>query len=155
MWSVRFAESPDTNKVLQVQRKAFRDYQKNYRVRLAALEETPEQIAEDIARNRVLVATDGDEVIGSLRYHVDREKLTAEVFLLAVDPAYAHLAVGRSLMARAEAEAISQQANVMLAEIGLRDAPAVEFYYRLGYRPVELRTDEHDVDRVLFRKSLT
>ena len=155
MWSVNFANSSDAIKVLEVQRKAFRENQKNYQVSLPALEETPEHIAEEIALGKVLIASEADEgVIGSLRFSVDRETKQAEVYYLAVDPAYAHLAVGRSLMARAEAEAISQGAVEMIAEIGLRDAPAVEFYYKLGYRPQKLIVRENDIDLVVFTKSL-
>ncbi|MDI3281301.1 MAG: GNAT family N-acetyltransferase [Bacillota bacterium] len=153
LWTVERARPEQAEEILGVQAEAFRENQKKYRVPLPALTETAEDVQKVIAKGQVLVAKQGDEIIGSVRVFVEGER--ASVSHLAVLPAYGHLAVGRSLMAAAEKEARSRSAQEVVLETGLRDAPAIEFYIKLGYRPIELIPDDDtEVDQVRFRRPL-
>lgn len=153
MWSVEPARPEQAEAVLNVQREAFRENQKNYRIVLPPLAEGVEDVRRAIEAGRVLVAQQGDEVIGAVRVSVGGPQ--ASVSHLSVLPAYAHLAVGRSLMMAAEKMAKAAGAREIVLETGLRDAPAIEFYLKLGYRPVELLPDdETEFDQVRFRKPL-
>lgn len=153
MWTVEPARLDQAEAVLNVQREAFRENQKNYRIVLPPLAETVDDVRRAIEAGKVLVAQQGDEVIGAVRVSVDGE--TASVSHLSVLPAYAHLAVGRSLMMAAEKMAKAAGADQIVLETGLRDAPAIDFYLKLGYRPIELLPDdETEFDQVRFRKPL-
>ncbi|MBT9258328.1 MAG: GNAT family N-acetyltransferase [Clostridiales bacterium] len=153
MWTVERARPEQAEEILVVQAEAFRENQKKYRVPLPELTETVEDVKAVIADGHVLVAKQGDEIIGAVRVFVEGDRAT--VSHLAVLPAYGHLAVGRSLMAAAEKEARAKGAREVVLETGLRDAPAIEFYIKLGYRPIELiPDDETELDQVRFRRPL-
>ncbi|MDI3299057.1 MAG: GNAT family N-acetyltransferase [Bacillota bacterium] len=153
MWTVEYAATDDVASILNVQRSAFEENQRRYRFPLPQLRETDEDVLRDLRDAIVLVARQGEEVIGAVRGRMDGE--VCEVYDLAVDPAYAHLAVGRSLMSRIEAEALSRGATRVTLRTGLRDAPAIDFYLKLGYRPTSiLRDDLTEYDQVEFVKEL-
>lgn len=153
MWTVEPARPEQADEILAVQHEAFRENQKRYRIPLPELQEGRAEVEAAIAEGKVLVARQGDEVIGALRLTVDGS--TATVSHVSVLPAYAHLAVGRSLMTAAEKAAKAKGAREVVLETGLRDAPAIEFYLKLGYRPVTLvPDDENEYDQVRFRKAM-
>ncbi|MDI3317306.1 MAG: GNAT family N-acetyltransferase [Bacillota bacterium] len=153
MWTVEYATTDDVPSILNVQRSAFSENQRRYRFPLPQLRETEEDLLRDLREAVVLVARQADEVIGAVRGRLDGE--VCEVYDLAVDPAYSHLAVGRSLMSRVEAEALGRGATRVVLRTGLRDAPAIDFYLKLGYRPTTvLRDDLTEYDQVEFVKVL-
>jgi ribosomal protein S18 acetylase RimI-like enzyme len=153
LWTVEYATHDDVASILSVQRSAFEENQRRYRFPLPQLRETEEDVARDLREAVVLVARQGEEVIGAVRGRIDGE--ACEVYDLAVDPAYAHLAVGRSLMSRIEAEALGRGATRVRLRTGLRDAPAIDFYLKLGYRPTSVvRDDLTEYDQVEFVKEL-
>jgi ribosomal protein S18 acetylase RimI-like enzyme len=153
MWSIEAARSADTAAVLAVQRAAFADNQRRYESPLPELREGEDDVRRAIAAGGAFVARQGGEVIGAVRVRVRGE--TAEVSHLAVLPEYAHLAVGRSLMAAAEDAARAAGARVMVLLTGLRDAAAIEFYLKQGYRPEALLPDPAtEIDLVRFRRAL-
>ena len=153
MWSIEFATADDAKGILAVQRTAFSENQSHYRFPLPAMVEGVEHIDQEIARDVVLVARQGSEVIGSVRFDVRGDE--CETYYLAVSPAYSNLAVGRALISRAEAEALSRGAKRMTAKPGLLDAAAIEFYMKIGYRPVQLITDpQREYEQVELEKRM-
>jgi ribosomal protein S18 acetylase RimI-like enzyme len=153
MWSIEPARPEDAAAVLAVQRAAFAENQRSYRAILPQLREEEGDVRAAVAAGGTLVARQGGGIIGAVRVRV--EGPTAEVSHLAVLPAYAHLAVGRSLMAAAEDAARASGARVMILATGLRDAAAIEFYLKQGYRPTELLPDPvTEIDLVRFRRAL-
>lgn len=153
MWSVEQAREGDAEGVLAVTRRAFEQYRDKYPVPPDPLRETLEQVRADIGRGDVWVARDGDRLIGAVRARALAG--AHEIYGLAVDPDYSQLAVGTSLVRTVEARLRDRGARTVHLRTGLRDAPAIEFWYRLGYRPFRLEPDpDHGYDRVWFEKSL-
>jgi len=153
MWSVEEARAGDADGVLAVTRRAFSLYRDKYAVPPDPLRETIDEVRADIDRGDVWVARDGERVVGAVRV---REREGAhEIYGLAVDPDYSRLDVGESLVRAAEERLRQRGARRIQLCTGLRDAPAIEFWYRFGYRPFRLEPDpQHGYDRVWFEKSL-
>lgn len=153
MWSVDFAQEDEAEQILDVQKKAFSENQKHYDTLLPALREQQADVQREIGQGRVLVARQGGRVIGTARFQCHESEV--EVYFLAVDPAYTHLAAGRSLLTRIEEEAIKRNVKRVVFSTGLLDAPAIEFFTRSGYRPYALQVDEDgDYDQIRFQKVL-
>jgi ribosomal protein S18 acetylase RimI-like enzyme len=153
LWTVEGARPEDAGQILEVQRRAFGPVQKHYTVALPPLREEEADVRAAIARGGVLVAREGGRVVGAARVRVEDRR--AEVSHVAVLPEYAHLAVGRSLMAAAEEEAVRRGAVEVDLEVGLRDAAAIDFYLKLGYRPYVLVPDDvNGYDTLRFRRRL-
>jgi len=153
MWSIEQAAGEDASAILSVQREAFADNQRRYEAPLPQLQETEADVRGAIQAGGTFVARQSGEVIGSVQVQVRGD--SAEVSHLAVLPAYAHLAVGRSLMAAAEEAAQKRGARTMVLLTGLRDAAAIEFYLKQGYRPEALEPDPAtEIDLVRFRRAL-
>ncbi len=155
MWSITPAAAEDAEPILAVQRAAFAQNQRRYTATLPLLRETADDLGAAIAGGGTFVARQRGEVIGAVRVQVRPDAGEAEVSHLAVLPAYAHLAVGRSLMAAAEEAAQAAGARTMVLLTGLRDAAAIEFYLKQGYRPEALLPDPAtEIDLVRFRRAL-
>jgi ribosomal protein S18 acetylase RimI-like enzyme len=155
MWSITPAAADDAASILAVQQAAFAQNQRRYTATLPQLRETVDDVSAAIAEGGSFVARQRDEVIGAVRVHVHPGSGEAEVSHLAVRPAYAHLAVGRSLMAAAEEAAQAAGARAVVLRTGLRDAAAIEFYLKQGYRPEALLPDPAtEIDLVRFRRAL-
>lgn len=155
MWSITPAAAEDAESILTVQREAFAANQRSYESPLPQLRESLDDVRSAIAAGGTFVARQAGEVIGAVRVHVGGGGGEAEVSHLAVLPAYAHLAVGRSLMAAAEDAAHKAGARAMVLLTGLRDAAAIEFYLKQGYRPEALLPDPAtEIDLVRFRRAL-
>ena len=156
MWSVEPAVPADAEGVLAVTRKAFEPYRAKYPVPPDPLREDLEGIRQDIARERVWVARSGGRVIGAVRARpMAGRDATYELYGLAVDPEYSQLDVGKSLVWAVEDRLRQQGVRAVHLQTGLRDAPAIEFWYRLGYRPFRLDPDPDPAggyDRVWFAK---
>lgn len=155
MWSVEQAGEEDAGSVLAVTQRAFARYRDKYAVPPDPLRETIEHVRADIRRGDVWVARDGDRVVGAVRVRELELEGAHEIYGLAVDPDYSHLDVGRSLVRMVEERLRGRGTRAIQLATGLRDAPAIEFWYRLGYRPFRLEPDpQHGYDRVWFEKSL-
>lgn len=154
MWSVEVAGSDDAAAILEVQKAAFSRNQAKYSATLPAMAETVDELLADMKGVLVLVARQSDDIVGSARCRMGGTEW--EVYKLAVHPGFAHLDVGRSLMGAIEDRAREAGAETIFLETGLRDAPAIEFYLNLGYRPFALAPDdETHIDMVQFRKHLS
>ncbi|MEX2356340.1 MAG: GNAT family N-acetyltransferase [Thermaerobacterales bacterium] len=154
MWSVEKAVPADASEILLVQKEAFRPNQAKYSVPLPPMQETLKELQDDMEQAEVLVARESDRVIGAVRFR--RRGDAFEVYRLAVNPAYSHLDVGQSLMQAVENRVRqSGESQSVILETGLRDAPAIEFYLKMDYRPSELAIDQQTgLDVVRFTKSL-
>lgn len=150
------AAPADAGEVLAVTQRAFRPYQAKYPVAPEPLQDTLERVREDIDRGRVWVARSGSRVIGAVRVRPLGDRNGAwEIYGLAVDPEFSQLDVGTSLVRAVEDRLRRQGARALHLQTGLRDAPAIEFWYRVGYRPYRLEPDPDPAggyDRVWFSK---
>ncbi|EKP94016.1 GNAT family N-acetyltransferase [Thermaerobacter subterraneus] len=156
MWSVEPAAPADAVQVLEVTRRAFRRYEGKYPVAPEPLQDDLARVQDDIGRGRVWVARNGGRVIGVVRARPLAGRQEAwEIYGLAVDPEYSQLDVGTSLVRAVEDRLRPQGVRALHLQTGLRDAPAIEFWYRVGYRPYRLDADPDPAggyDRVWFAK---
>lgn len=154
MWSAEQAAYEDADEILRVQREAFRANQKHYDVLLPEMSETAAQLREDLTDANILVTREKKRIVGAIRYRISSG--TCHAYRLAVDPAYAHLDVGRSLMRAVEERArADKECREIVILTRLRDAPAIAFSLKMGYRPFQLVPDnKHFMDAVRFAKSL-
>jgi ribosomal protein S18 acetylase RimI-like enzyme len=106
---------------------------------LRALFELAEDSAQEldayIDAGRVLVALDGDAVIG----HV--QVIDGEIKNVAVDPAHQRRGVGRALVEAAIATARDDAQSVLVVATASADVGNLRFYQRLGFR---MRSIERD-----------
>jgi len=132
---IRQAQLGDAEAVRQVVQEAFGEYREVVPVSLSALEETPEDLRRDVLAGRVLVAVDGTEVVGTVRYELKPDVLY--VGRLAVLPSYQGRGVGAALMGYVETLAPTLgRTRIQLAT--RQSVPSnVLFYERLGYKVTE------------------
>jgi predicted N-acetyltransferase YhbS len=108
------------------------------------------ELAEDSAREldayiedgRVLVAVDGDEVVGHVQLTPIAEQPTdIEVKNMAVDTAHQRRGIGRALMTAAIALARAEEGSRLVVATAAADVGNLRFYQRLGFR---MRAIERD-----------
>jgi ribosomal protein S18 acetylase RimI-like enzyme len=113
---------------------------------LRALFELAEDSADEldayIEDGRVLVALDGDRVVGHLQLTAaGDEPAQTEVKNMAVDPAHQRRGIGRALMAAAIALARADGRSLLVVATAAADIGNLRFYQRLGFR---MRAVERD-----------
>jgi ribosomal protein S18 acetylase RimI-like enzyme len=101
---------------------------------------TPAEIAALVADGRIATARAGDRIVGAVRLQ-DLDPEVAEFGMLAADPEWRGIGVGRELVAFAEARAAASGRTAMQLEVLVPrnwTHPSKEFlrawYDRLGYR---------------------
>jgi len=94
-----------------------------------------------IEHGRVLVASDGDDVIGHLQLTDTGSAATLEVKNMAVSPERQGRGVGRALMAAALALARGERRSTLVVATATADIGNLRFYQRLGFR---MRSIERD-----------
>jgi ribosomal protein S18 acetylase RimI-like enzyme len=111
-------------------------------------------------RGRVLVARDGDAVIGHLQLIGGELPMQAEVKSLAVDEQHQQRGVGRMLVQRAVAVSRGEGLSTLLVATAAADAGVLRFYQLLGFRMLRVERDvftpeagypEIDVDGIPLR----
>jgi GNAT superfamily N-acetyltransferase len=104
-------------------------------------EDSEPELDKYIDAGRVLVALDGDDVVGHLQL-VEGERATeAEVKNMAVDPGHQGRGIGRLLMTAAVALARDDGRSTLVVATAAADVGNLRFYQRLGFR---LRAVERD-----------
>jgi ribosomal protein S18 acetylase RimI-like enzyme len=91
---------------------------------------------------RVLVACDGDRVVGHLQLIDVADDGAAEIKSMAVDPALQGRGIGRALIAAAVARARDEGRAALVVATATADTGNLRFYQRLGFR---MRAIERDV----------
>jgi ribosomal protein S18 acetylase RimI-like enzyme len=110
--------------------------------RLFALAEDSEQELDAyIDAGRVLVALEGDEVVGHLQLTQTGDPAEAEVKNTAVEPAHQGRGIGRALMAAAVEVARDDGRSTLVVATAAADTGNLRFYQRLGFR---LRSVDRD-----------
>src|SRR3954464_6005096 len=93
---IRHATTEDAVAVYQIVQAAFEQYRGALPVSVNALDETLEDVLKDISAIGVLLAFDGDEPVGTVRYEVQPDLLY--VGRLAVLPSHRRRGIGAALM---------------------------------------------------------
>ena len=104
-------------------------------------EDSAPELDAYIGAGRVLVALDGDRVVGHLQLTATERAGEAEVKNMAVDPAYQRRGIGRALMAAAIAHARRDGCATLVVATAAGDTGNLRFYQRLGFR---MRSVERD-----------
>jgi len=132
---IRQARIEDVAVVHEVVRGAFEEYRGVLAVSASALDETLEDVRREISGGRVLVALEGGEVVGTVRYELKPDCLY--VGRLAVLPAYRKHGVGAAVMAYVEG--LAPRLGRRRIQLATRESMPgnLRFYERLGYRVVE------------------
>ncbi len=132
---IRQARSEDAAAVHEVVQDAFREYRGVLAVSLSALGETLEDVRREISAGRVLVALEGTEAVGTVRYELKPDCIY--VGRLAVLPAYRKRGVGAALMDHVER--LAPALGRTRLQLATRESVPgnLQFYERLGYRVVE------------------
>jgi ribosomal protein S18 acetylase RimI-like enzyme len=98
-------------------------------------EDSAQQLDGYLDAGEVLVARDGDHVVGHLQL------VDGEIKNMAVDPAYRGRGIGRTLIEAAIAQARSERRSTLMVATAAADVGNLRFYQRAGFR---LRSVERD-----------
>lgn len=111
------------------------------RDRFALAEDSAQQLDAYFAAGRVLVALEGDAIVGHLQL-VDRPAADAlEITNMAVSEDRRGHGVGRALVRRAIAEARAAGAATLLVATAAADTGVLRFYQRAGFRMLRIERD--------------
>ena len=111
------------------------------RALFALAEDSEQELDAYIEAGRVLVALDGDTIVGHLQLTDTGDPSEAEVKNTAVDPAYQRRGIGRALMEAAIELARADGRSALVVATAAADIGNLRFYQRLGFR---LRAVERD-----------
>jgi ribosomal protein S18 acetylase RimI-like enzyme len=89
----------------------------------------------------VLVAVDGDELVGQLQLTDTDEPSAAEIKNMAVAPSHQGRGIGRALVEAAIARARAEGRSTLLVATAAADTGNLRFYQRVGFR---MRSVERD-----------
>jgi ribosomal protein S18 acetylase RimI-like enzyme len=104
-------------------------------------EDSAEALDAYIGAGDVLVAVDGDAIVGHVQITATARPGEAEIKNMAVDPARQRRGIGRALVARALAHARERRRSTVTVATAAADIGNLRFYQRLGFR---LRSVERD-----------
>jgi ribosomal protein S18 acetylase RimI-like enzyme len=150
---IRHAQLDDAEYLHRVVLEAFEEYRGAVPVPPSALNETLEEVRREISAGRVLVAVDGRDVAGTVRYEVEPDVLY--VGRLAVLPSQRGRGVGATLMAYVEE--LAPALGRTRIRLGTRESMPgnIRFYERLGYTIVEREPHTRGPDTIVwFEKEL-
>ena len=104
-------------------------------------DDSPRELDGYIDAGRVLVAYDGDRVVGHLQLTDPADTGAAEIKNMAVDPAFQGRGIGRALVAAAIALAREDGRATLVVATATADIGNLRFYQRVGFR---MRAIERD-----------
>src|SRR3954471_6979689 len=107
----------------------------------ALAEDSGAQLDAYIDAGRVLVAIDGEQIVGHLQLTDTGDPAEAEVKNMAVEPSHQGAGVGRRLMAAAIALAREEGRSTVLVATAAADVGNLRFYQRLGFRMRAVQRD--------------
>lgn len=149
---VRKAVEGDIPKILEITREAFKMYAIGAGIteRLAALEETYEDIKRDIETKEVFVALLNDVVVGSVRIEILPDN-TAYLSRFGVGTEYQSHGIGKELMLAVDEAMIGFGVTNLYLHTASRMLSLVRFYYGKGFY-IESTTNDRGYIRALLCK---
>jgi ribosomal protein S18 acetylase RimI-like enzyme len=109
-------------------------------------EDSQQALDAYIDAGRVLVAIDGDRVVGHLQITDTGEPGEAEVKNMAIGPAHQRRGIGRDLMTAAIALAREEGRSTLVVATAAADSGNLRFYQRLGFRMRSVERDAFTTD---------
>lgn len=104
-------------------------------------EDSPEQLDAYLDAGRVLVAVEGDRVVGHVQIVVTDRSDEAEIKSMAVLPSHQGRGIGRALVAAAVDLARDEGRSTLVVATAAADTGNLRFYQRLAFR---MRSIERD-----------
>ena len=140
--TVRMAAEADARDIMRVTREAFAAYARNggEAGAAAALNETEEQIKDDIRNILVFAALLDNEIIGSVRVELQGSG-NAYLSRFGVRAGYQSLGVGHKLMAAVDERMAAEGVKMLSLHTASKAASAVRFYYSCGFYIDSTATD--------------
>ncbi len=133
LFQVRLANYDDIPAIMSITREAFVKYRKMSGVdKLAALEESYNDVKKDIDTKVVLLALSDGEPVGSVRVEVFPDK-TAYLSRFAVKVTSQNNGIGKSIMNLVDRIMIKKGVNKIMLHTGSRITPLIRFYYGRGF----------------------
>jgi GNAT superfamily N-acetyltransferase len=112
--------------------------------RLFALaEDSLQRLEASIGRGRVLVATEGSEIVGLLQLIETGRRAESELLTLAVRETRQRGGVGSALVLRAIAECRLAGVRTLLVATAAAGTDNLRFYQRLGFRMLRIQRDAY------------
>ncbi|MCL4514272.1 MAG: GNAT family N-acetyltransferase [Firmicutes bacterium] len=132
---IQTAGPEDAPTVHQLVKQAFQEYTRPglFPRSLSALEETLEEVENDIRTREVLLAWYDEHPAGTVRYHLLPDG-TAYFGRLGVLAPYRHKGIARALLAVVEGAVAEAGAHALRLHTPRRLSEAAAFYTRLGYK---------------------
>ena len=132
-FEIRNASVEDAEQIKAITLEAFVKYRElaDTDYPLAALNETDEDILNDIKNNLVIVAYINGKVVGSVRVAVDGE--TAYLSRFGVSPEYQNLGVGKALMNLVDINMKVMGVKQIQLHTGAKIKSLITFYYGRGF----------------------
>lgn len=148
------AEPQDARRINEIIHKAFRLYADEIKspVSIKALNETDEQVENDILNNCVFVAVDGSEILGSLRIKALSPDL-AYLYRFGVDPTLRNTGVGSGLLQQAIDYCKQQGFAAIALHTNTKYYKLARYYYGKQFFVHSTATDKGYI-RALFIKEL-
>lgn len=149
---VRKAVEGDIPKILEITREAFKMYAEGAGItgRIAALEETYENVKKDIETKQVFVALLDDLLVGSVRVEILSDK-TAYLSRFGVGTAYQSNGIGKVLMSAVDDAMKEFNVTNLYLHTASRMLSLVRFYYGKGFY-IESTTKDRGYIRALLCK---
>ncbi len=153
MFEVRRATIDDVDSIQKITQDAFKKYIKMAGITdTPALNETREQIIDDIKNKIVYVAFIKDKVVGSMRIELlDNE--TAYFSRFGVNTDFQNLGVGKSMMNSLDMELSELNVKRVMLHTASKATPLVRFYYNRGFY-IDSTTKDKGYIRALMIKDL-
>jgi ribosomal protein S18 acetylase RimI-like enzyme len=149
---VRRACEGDIPKIMEITKEAFKIYAEGTGLgdKLAALEETYEDVNRDIEAKEVFVALLDGTIVGSVRVEIKPDR-TAYLSRFAVAPDYQHNGVGKILMNEVDDSMSESGITNLYLHTASRMLSLVRFYYGRGFY-IESTTKDQGYIRALLCK---
>jgi ribosomal protein S18 acetylase RimI-like enzyme len=108
---------------------------------LALAEDSPQRLEAYLRQGRVLVATDGGEIVGYLQLIETETAGELELLSMAVADDRQRQGIGRALLQRAISECQAEAVRTLRVATAAADVGNLRFYQRLGFRMLRIERD--------------
>lgn len=149
---VRKAVPQDAPFIYKITKVVFKTYQEQAGIagKIAAVDESVEEILKDIETKHVFVAVLDGQVIGSVRIEI-KEDSTAYLSRFGVDPEIQSKGIGRALIAEVDKLMETSGIKTLCLHTASRMLSLVRFYYGQGFY-IESTTSDRGYIRALLCK---
>lgn len=154
MYNIRNAIKGDEKKINIITKKAFKLYSDELHsiAPVKALSETDEQVLDDILNNKVYVAEENGEILGSVRYCA-LSKTLAYIYRFGVDPDINNTGIGSDLLNKALDDCSVSGFNAVALHTNSKYYKLARYYYGKQFFVHSTTTDKGYI-RALFIKEL-